>query len=176
MPTSDIDLAVACPRATPAQWHEVLDIVEDADVLLPIDCVRLDEAPEALRSRVMREGRRVDMPDADRPESEHGDGSDRVRTKLANLDSALARLEEALAAPIDPARLIIDATIKRFEFTFELFWKALAAALFEVEGEPQRGPRPTLTTAVARGWLTDQQAWLDMLKARNETTHTYNEA
>jgi len=175
-PTSDIDLAVACPRATPAQWHEILGIVEDADVLLPIDCVRLDEAPEALRSRVMREGRRMDMPDDGRLEDRHSDASGRVRTKLANLDSALARLEEAVAAPIDPARLIIDGTIKRFEFTFELFWKTLAAALFEVEGEPQRGPRPTLTTAVARGWLTDQKTWLDMLKARNETTHIYKEA
>jgi nucleotidyltransferase substrate binding protein (TIGR01987 family) len=87
-------------------------------------------------------------------------------------DRALERLSEDLARSLDR----LAEAIQRFEFTFELFWKALAAALFEVEGEPQRGPRPTLTTAVARGWLEDQRAWLNMLQARNETTHTYNEA
>lgn len=39
---SDIDLAVLCPGADSAQWQQVLDIVEEADTLLEIDCVRFD--------------------------------------------------------------------------------------------------------------------------------------
>ena len=54
---SDIDLAVSCPGASRAEWDAVLDIVEDADTLLMIDCVRLDEAPAHLRERVIAEGK-----------------------------------------------------------------------------------------------------------------------
>lgn len=39
---SDIDLALDCPGATASQWLQVLDIIEDADTLLKIDCVRFD--------------------------------------------------------------------------------------------------------------------------------------
>jgi len=40
---SDIDLAIECPTASEAQWQQVLAIVDEADTLLPIDCVRLDD-------------------------------------------------------------------------------------------------------------------------------------
>ena len=40
---SDIDLAIYCPRATPNDWINVIQIIEDADTLLKIDCIRLDE-------------------------------------------------------------------------------------------------------------------------------------
>lgn len=39
---SDIDLAIECPKATRDQWHEVLRIINEADTLLEIDCIRLD--------------------------------------------------------------------------------------------------------------------------------------
>ncbi len=51
---SDIDLAILCPHANDAQWQQVLAIVDEADTLLPIDCVRLDaESPtSALRAAI----------------------------------------------------------------------------------------------------------------------------
>lgn len=42
---SDIDLAVYCPDASDSQWFDVLAIVEEADTLLMIDCIRLDAEP-----------------------------------------------------------------------------------------------------------------------------------
>ena len=39
---SDIDLAILCPEATDKDWSRVMKIIEDADTLLQIDCVRLD--------------------------------------------------------------------------------------------------------------------------------------
>ena len=39
---SDIDLAILCPAATQDDWHEVMNIVEEADTLLKIDCVRVE--------------------------------------------------------------------------------------------------------------------------------------
>ena len=40
---SDIDLALLCPSATIQNWSEVTEIIENADTLLKIDCVRYDE-------------------------------------------------------------------------------------------------------------------------------------
>lgn len=48
---SDIDIAIDYPHATYADWQNVRDIIEDADTLLKIDCVRLDE----LKERNLRE-------------------------------------------------------------------------------------------------------------------------
>jgi nucleotidyltransferase substrate binding protein (TIGR01987 family) len=48
--------------------------------------------------------------------------------RLEQFDRALARLNEALAVP-ETAPLAIDGTIQRFEFTFELCWKAMQAML-----------------------------------------------
>ena len=39
---SDIDLAILCPKASGSDWLEVLKIIEDADTLLKIDCVRFE--------------------------------------------------------------------------------------------------------------------------------------
>lgn len=39
---SDIDLAILCPTADWKQWKTVEEIIEEADTLLEIDCVRLD--------------------------------------------------------------------------------------------------------------------------------------
>ena len=40
---ADIDLAVVCPDADVLEWQQILDIIETADTLLIIDCVRFDE-------------------------------------------------------------------------------------------------------------------------------------
>lgn len=55
-PRSDIDLAVECPGAGTMDWVKVMDIVDEADTLLRIDCVRLDEANEPFKSQVLKEG------------------------------------------------------------------------------------------------------------------------
>jgi uncharacterized protein len=54
---SDIDLAIEAPQATRRQWLELTSLVEEAPTLLPIDLVRLEEAPPALRTRILAEGK-----------------------------------------------------------------------------------------------------------------------
>ena len=39
---ADIDLAILCPRADFYDWVTVQNIIDNADTLLKIDCVRLD--------------------------------------------------------------------------------------------------------------------------------------
>jgi len=54
---SDIDIAVLCPRASSLEWHQITDIIDEADTLLEIDCLRLDHEPvdSRLRQQIERD-------------------------------------------------------------------------------------------------------------------------
>jgi nucleotidyltransferase substrate binding protein (TIGR01987 family) len=93
--------------------------------------------------------------------------------KIENLRNAISRLREALAREGDDP-LLVDGTIQRFEFVFELFWKTLRVTL-AAEGIEANTPRECLKKAFAARWLGDEEAWLGMLAARNETSHVYCE-
>jgi len=43
---ADIDLAIFCTTATAKNWFKIMDIIDDTDTLLKIDCIRLDELSE----------------------------------------------------------------------------------------------------------------------------------
>lgn len=93
-----------------------------------------------------------------------------------NVRESAARLAEAVAQP--ESDLIRDATIQRFEFTFEVVWKTLKLYL-ERQGHECGGPRPTLTKAFAENLIpTPEEAdhWLAMLDDRNLASHAYDEA
>jgi nucleotidyltransferase substrate binding protein (TIGR01987 family) len=68
----------------------------------------------------------------------------------------------------------MDATIQRFEFTFELLWKTLRRFL-QQEGVDTASPKNTLRHAYRRGILDQEQLWLDMLRDRNRSSHVYDE-
>ncbi len=55
---SDIDIAIDGPDITDDGWHRILDIIEQADTLLAIDCVRLDtfSVTNPLRKSIERDG------------------------------------------------------------------------------------------------------------------------
>lgn len=97
----------------------------------------------------------------------------KLRQSISNLDKALIRLEEALMEDTNNS-LIVDGTIRRFEFTIELYWKTLKRML-QAEGIESKTPRETLKEAYQAGWLQNDHLWLQMLKDRNETSHTYDE-
>ncbi|WP_447975541.1 nucleotidyltransferase substrate binding protein [Nitrospira sp. Kam-Ns4a] len=85
---------------------------------------------------------------------------------------ALGKLKEALAEP--PSELTRDAASKRFEFTFELAWKAVQRCLRE-EGIQCRSPRGCLREAFTFGLIADDPRWITMIEDRNLTSHTYDE-
>lgn len=93
--------------------------------------------------------------------------------RLVSLQTALGRLDDALAQP--KTEWTRDSAIQRFEFTFELAWKAVATVA-QAHGVEARSPREAFKQAFALGWVTDEDVWLRMLDDRNRTTHTYNEA
>lgn len=56
-PRSDIDIAVSCPSVTPARWNVIEEEVQEAETLLKIDLVRLEEASPPLRQEILKTGR-----------------------------------------------------------------------------------------------------------------------
>ncbi len=99
--------------------------------------------------------------------------SDKLRNLLRLLDTALTRLEGALAQPVN--EYVRDSAIQRFEFTFELFWKSLKAYA-EESGIEAYSPRDSVRTAFQLGLIQEHPDWFRMLEDRNLTSHTYNEA
>lgn len=98
------------------------------------------------------------------------------QTKLAfkKLEKALKKLEIALEKPIDEDRTSVDATIQRFEFSIELFWKFLSKLLGEL-GVNAKYPKDVLREAYQGYLIDDEQSWLQMVQDRNQTSHTYDE-
>jgi nucleotidyltransferase substrate binding protein (TIGR01987 family) len=67
-----------------------------------------------------------------------------------------------------------DGLIQRFEFTFELAWKAMKEHL-ESEGFSDiASPKSVLKKAFSVE-LIDSEDWLGMLEDRNRTSHIYEE-
>ncbi len=91
---------------------------------------------------------------------------------VGKLKRAFLRLKGAVEEAVDD--LDRDGTIQRFEFTFELLWKAIKVIL-EYEGLYCAGPRSCIKEAARRGFLVDGEILLDMLEDRNKSTHIYDE-
>ena len=99
--------------------------------------------------------------------------SDKLRNLLRLLNTALSRLDLALAQPVN--EFVRDSSIQRFEFTFELFWKSLKAYA-EESGLEAFSPRDSIRIAFQLAVIQDNPEWFRMLEDRNLTSHTYNEA
>ena len=101
--------------------------------------------------------------------------SEKIDLSLRKSSRALGRLEEAVASP--PSPLQSDAVFQRFEFTFELCWKALRIYLSESEGIQVSSPRGTLKEAFRERLIdsSEEDGFVRMLEDRNLSSHTYDE-
>lgn len=71
--------------------------------------------------------------------------------------------------------LIKQGLIQSFEFTHELAWNVMRDyALYQGNAEI-RGSRDAVRSAFAMGLIEDGEVWMEMIKSRNETSHTYDE-
>lgn len=97
--------------------------------------------------------------------------ADRRRRILESLASACERLDDAVRQP--KTEFTRDAAIQRFEFTFELFWKALKADA-QAQGLTVYSPKDSLRAAFRLGVIEDRPEWFRMLEDRNLASHTYS--
>lgn len=75
--------------------------------------------------------------------------TDKFNRSLTNLKKALARFSEALEEP--ESSIVRDATIQRFEFTYELLWKTLKIYLQDIHGVRAVSPRQVFKEAYSLG-------------------------
>ena len=95
--------------------------------------------------------------------------------RFQNYQQALSRLTEAVALSQQRAlsELEEQGLIQAFEFTHELAWNVLKDYL-EAQGFVELiGSKNATRQAFKNGLLADGEAWMDMIKARNLTSHTY---
>ncbi len=65
--------------------------------------------------------------------------------------------------------------IQAFEYTYELAWNTIKD-YFEEQGETNMyGSRDAFRLAFKRGLVEEGETWMDMIKSRALTSHTYNE-
>ena len=64
--------------------------------------------------------------------------------------------------------------IKAFEYTHELAWNVLRDYLREKGNQDIHGSRDATREAFKLGLIHDGDSWMDMIKDRNRTVHTYN--
>ena len=102
----------------------------------------------------------------------------RWEQKLNNYRKALRRLAEVVNV-MDSRQLNdfeADGLIQRFEFTFELAWK-LMKSYAEYQGVDKEitGSRDAIRWAFDSRLITNSDVWMEMIKRRNDTSHTYDE-
>ena len=95
---------------------------------------------------------------------------------LTPLEKAIASLRLALAQ--EKNEFIRDAVIHRFEYTYELCWKMLRRQLIAdigAESVNELSRKDLFRIAAEHGYISDPLSWFGYHKARNESSHTYNE-
>lgn len=93
------------------------------------------------------------------------------RKALAVLSNAIQLSEERQLSDLEQQGLI-----QAFEFTYELAWKTLQDILRE-KGHPDLngGPAVVISKAVEDGYIKDEEAWKELKKSREMTSHTYDD-
>lgn len=100
----------------------------------------------------------------------------RWKQRFQNYRKALQTLRQAveLAGRRDLSELEKQGLIQGFEFTHELAWNVLKDYLEEQGLLDIIGSKNATREAFRNNLISEGQAWMDMIKARNLTSHTYN--
>ena len=98
--------------------------------------------------------------------------------RLSNYKRALTKLTEAVMLNQERtlSELEKQGLIQAFEYTHELAWKVMQD-FFVYQGNTEiHGSRDATREAFKNRLITDGDNWMEMIKKRNLTSHTYNEA
>jgi len=93
---------------------------------------------------------------------------------LTKLISAQESKNRLIGAELED--MYLDLLVKRFEFTYEMSWKAIKRTLNMLGIEGVKSPRACFKEAFSQAMLADEAIWLDMIEMRNLSAHTYDES
>jgi nucleotidyltransferase substrate binding protein (TIGR01987 family) len=100
----------------------------------------------------------------------------RWRQRFDNFERALQVLRRGveLARQRPLSELEQQGLIQGFEFTHELAWNLLKDYLTDQGISGIIGSRDATRLAFQNGLILEGEAWMAMIKARNQSSHTYN--
>jgi nucleotidyltransferase substrate binding protein (TIGR01987 family) len=99
----------------------------------------------------------------------------RWKQRFSNYKKALAQLTKFLDKG-ELNELEKQGLIQAFEYTHELAWNVLKDYLQDQGIQNITGSKDSVRAAFRVGLIEDGESWMDMIKDRNQTVHTYNEA
>ena len=98
--------------------------------------------------------------------------------RLSNYGMALQQLSNAveLAAQRPLSDLEKQGLIQTFKFTHELAWNVMKD-YFLFQGNPAiTGSRDAVRESFNKALVEDGEGWMEMIKSRNQSSHTYNQS
>lgn len=102
----------------------------------------------------------------------------RWQQRFSNYEKALSQLENAVLLSQERALSEIEkqGLLKAFEFTHELAWNVMKD-YFEYQGNTNiRGLRDAIREAFSVGIISNGELWMDTIKSRTMSVHTYDES
>ena len=98
--------------------------------------------------------------------------------RFNNYKKALKQLQDAVELMKERELSILEkqGVIQAFEYTHELAWKTLKDFLEDRGNTDIYGSRDATKKAFSLGLLEDGETWMQMIKSRNLTSHTYDES
>jgi len=98
--------------------------------------------------------------------------------RFDNYSRAFLQLERAvnLASKRELSELEEQGLIQVFEYIHELAWKTLKDFLNHKGNTEIYGSKDAIRQAFKYGIIELGEIWMDMIKSRNNSSHTYNEA
>jgi nucleotidyltransferase substrate binding protein (TIGR01987 family) len=97
--------------------------------------------------------------------------------RFANFRRAYSFLKDAvgLSKSRPLSQLEEQGLIQAFEFTHELAWNVLRDYFRDQGNTSITGSKDAVREAFQKGLIIDGSAWMEMIRSRNATAHTYNQ-
>ncbi len=102
----------------------------------------------------------------------------RWKQRFSNFQRAFVQLADAVALSKERplSKLEQQGLIQAFEFTQELAWQVMKDYFEYQQGATTiTGSRDAIREAFRMGLIEDGDGWMDTIKSRNRSSHTYDE-
>lgn len=169
-PGSDVDIALNGGEKLPlGKLESIREEVNQLPTLVKVDVTNLAGCEARFVNRVKTTGKVIYSASK----------SLRFEDGLYNFSRALERFSHTVEHHLEFVEggfddIYLDVAAKRFEFTYEMSWKAIKRYL-DFVGLDCRSPRDCFQEAYAQQLIEDQSVWLDMIEMRNLSSHVYDE-
>ena len=165
--TSDIDIGYDDKAFR--QNYLIEEDIQKLPTLIKIDVKNIAFTEERFRNRVISTGKVLYSASK----------KQRFEDGLYNFQKAYEKFRKAIAGKDEYydqgfGDIYLDLIVKRFEFTYEMSWKAIKRYLDYI-GLGCTGPRMCFKEAFTQRVIEHEEIWIDMIEQRNLSSHIYDE-